>query len=202
MGKTSSKPVEHVENPEDTAQKARARDVDNELLKARIEELFRFKILLLGAGESGKSTVVKQLKVIHNTKLSAAELKTYGDSLHQNVIDCMRALVQACEAFGIQHDDEAIAIIKEINSFPDGARIPYELGLQIKTLFAKPSIQKAYERKSEFWLLDGVQYYIDNLGRLFDYFIILLFDYFIILLFYYFIILLFYYLIINFCVVQ
>ena len=34
------------------------------LQASREEEKYRFKVLLLGAGESGKSTVVKQIKVI------------------------------------------------------------------------------------------------------------------------------------------
>ncbi len=80
--------------------------VEEGLLKAKLESLYTFKILLLGAGESGKSTIVKQFRLIHNRKLSKQELETISDSLHQNVIDCIRALLQAAGKFGYQLDDD------------------------------------------------------------------------------------------------
>lgn len=145
--------------------KTASRDVDAQLLEERMRELFCFKVLLLGAGESGKSTVVKQLKAIHNSKLSPSEFKTFGDSLHQNVIDCIRALLQACETFGYQLDEESKEIVQQISDHNDGTRIPFELGQAIRKLYDKPEMQKAYERRSEFWLLDACNYYMDNLGK-------------------------------------
>ncbi len=52
------------------------------------------------------STIVKQFRLIHNRKLSKQELETISDSLHQNVIDCIRALLQAAVKFGYSLDDD------------------------------------------------------------------------------------------------
>jgi hypothetical protein len=41
------------------------KDVRQMLATEEIRALTHFKVLLLGAGESGKSTVIKQLKVYH-----------------------------------------------------------------------------------------------------------------------------------------
>jgi hypothetical protein len=47
-------------------------------LKADHERAQReVKLLLLGAGESGKSTIVKQMKIIHETGYSDEEKKAY-----------------------------------------------------------------------------------------------------------------------------
>lgn len=56
----------------------------------QIAAKFHFKILLLGAGESGKSTVTKQLKLIHSFKPTQQELQQIANSLHQNVVDCLK----------------------------------------------------------------------------------------------------------------
>lgn len=40
----------------------RANEIDKEIQKNRIKELQTMKLLLLGAGECGKSTVLKQMQ--------------------------------------------------------------------------------------------------------------------------------------------
>ena len=44
------------------------------------------KLLLLGAGESGKSTIVKQMKIIHETGYSDEERKQYKPVVYSNTI--------------------------------------------------------------------------------------------------------------------
>ncbi len=45
-----------------------SKQIELQLIEQQVNDLFKFKILLLGAGESGKSTVVKQLQLIHSKK--------------------------------------------------------------------------------------------------------------------------------------
>jgi len=144
--------------------------VEQELLEERLKELFQFKILLLGAGESGKSTIVKQLRLIHNKKPTKADLMRVGDSLHQNVIDCVKALVDAARRFDFvlaAEDEKTSEAVGQLQSegYAEGFRIPAELGTAIVKLYNSGSIKKAYARRNEFWLLDSCQYYIDNLDR-------------------------------------
>jgi len=152
--------------PESDEELKASLDLEREILKERLQELFNFKILLLGAGESGKSTIVKQLRMIHNKPPTPHELVTIGDSLHQNVIDCMKALLYAMEKFGYEHDTEQDKTTAEmIINFDESRRIAQEEGALISTLYLSKAAKSAYARRNEFWLLDSCSYYMNNLER-------------------------------------
>lgn len=141
-------------------------ELEKELFRQRLEALFNFKILLLGAGESGKSTVLKQLKLIHNKKLQAKDLVNVGDSLHQNVVDCMKALLYAAQKFEYELDDETDKKTAElIMNYDEAHRISYELGQAVLKLYKSKAIKDTYGRRSEYWILDACNYYMKNLER-------------------------------------
>ncbi|PAV56526.1 hypothetical protein WR25_14899 [Diploscapter pachys] len=71
-------------NSTDQHAKLRSKQID-EQLKADGERASReVKLLLLGAGESGKSTIVKQMKIIHETGYSDEERKQYKPVVYSN----------------------------------------------------------------------------------------------------------------------
>ncbi|KAK7820178.1 hypothetical protein U0070_003589 [Myodes glareolus] len=53
------------------------------------------KLLLLGAGESGKSTIVKQMKIIHEDGYSEEECRQYRAVVYSNTIQSIMAIVKA-----------------------------------------------------------------------------------------------------------
>lgn len=147
----------------------RAQALEKDLRKERLEELFKFKVLLLGAGESGKSTIVKQIKLCHGKGPTGKELEAVADSLHQNVIDCMKTLLYACHQFGYELDDENQQTAAAVNNFDEGKRIEFAFGEQVLKLWECESIKKTYKRRDEFWLLDSCKYYFQNLDRFAEY---------------------------------
>jgi GTPase SAR1 family protein len=162
MGNSGPAPMADV----DLSKIDKSSDVEVNLLEQQIDELFKFKILLLGAGESGKSTVVKQIKLIHAKKLTPKELTVAGNSLHQNVVDCMKALLNARKNFGMYElDEEGKKTEEDLFEWDENQRLTQEMGQRILRLFNSEAIQKTYARRSEFWLLDSFSYYIKNLER-------------------------------------
>ena len=53
------------------------------------------KILLLGSGESGKSTIAKQMKILHKDGFSEAEAYDYRPFVFKNVLDCVKNIINA-----------------------------------------------------------------------------------------------------------
>ncbi|KAF7349897.1 Heterotrimeric G-protein alpha subunit, GPA3-like protein [Mycena venus] len=80
------------------ASKARSNAIDRDLTG----DGKRFKrVLLLGAGESGKSTIVKQMKIIHQGGFEQRELVEYRPVIHKNVLDSARTLARIIRRIGV-----------------------------------------------------------------------------------------------------
>jgi hypothetical protein len=118
---------------------------------------------------SGKSTIIKMLRLIFRGKQSEDERKTFINALHNNTIQCAQVLVKnATEKFEMKFDDPdaaaAAARVMRLDLEQDCA-LTEEAAADIALLWKNPVIQATYERRAEFWLLDSVKYYFDNLER-------------------------------------
>lgn len=56
----------------------------------------------LGSGESGKSTIVKQMKIIHQNGYNSDELMLYRLTVLKNLLDSAQALVLALRKFMLE----------------------------------------------------------------------------------------------------
>lgn len=163
--------------------------IQQQLYESQLRDLYDYKVLVLGAGESGKSTgkniilnhplrffvpyidfaflVVKQLRLIHKqSKLDEGEAAQVRESLAKNVFDCLLSLVKACETFGftLDPDDQSTADNIKDTEFPKD-QITQELCPKLEKLWQSAPIQKAYSMRDKFWILDSVEYFMENINR-------------------------------------
>jgi len=154
--------IVRVEHDEQTA------NVDKMLADAAAAAANNYKILLLGAGESGKSTVVKQIKMIYKGGIPDKEKHEYAVNIRRNCIECLQALIEARVNFNMEFEkgSKLEALDAELAAIDADTEFSEELATKIQDLWNSDVIQAVYKRKSEFWLLDGAEYYFENAQRI------------------------------------
>lgn len=137
------------------------------------------KLLLLGTGESGKSTIVKQMKIIHGTQdsekagLTEEERKSQVVTIKNNVIDSIAALLAAAEEFGYKYPEteaqEAVARVSEASESSDRAALyNSQLAQDITRIWKHPTTLECVKRKNEFQFLDSAPYFLDQAEKYAD----------------------------------
>eukprot|EP01130_Rhizamoeba_saxonica_P001388 TRINITY_DN11248_c0_g1_i1.p1 TRINITY_DN11248_c0_g1~~TRINITY_DN11248_c0_g1_i1.p1 ORF type:complete len:340 (+),score=78.42 TRINITY_DN11248_c0_g1_i1:70-1089(+) len=139
--------------------------VDKFVREACKENRDKIKLLLLGAGQSGKTTFLKQLKLINLQGFTDEEKQEYIDVVYANVFYCIKTLIQKCREFGYEIENNDIA--DEILTYDEAYDIIDEtISRNIKMMFNEQAIQDTFKRSNEFQLLDCCQYYMDNLDEI------------------------------------
>lgn len=64
------------------------------------------KLLLLGAGASGKSTVLKQMRLIHNVAFTPSEIEYYRQLVFVNVVQGMKLIIDAMDSWEMSASPE------------------------------------------------------------------------------------------------
>jgi len=146
------------------ANKEAAKDMD----AAVAEDNKVIKLLLLGAGESGKSTIFKQMKVINKNGYSDAEKKSFITIVWSNTIVSLKALLDAYEKLGIDKPADIEAEEKKFvdQTDADDEKLTPETGAMLKSIWGNPSIKEVFERRSEFQLNDSAEYYFEAIDRI------------------------------------
>ncbi|XP_071765946.1 guanine nucleotide-binding protein subunit alpha-13b [Centroberyx gerrardi] len=136
------------------------------------------KILLLGAGESGKSTFLKQMRIIHGQDFDQRAKEEFRATIFSNVIKGIRVLVDAREKLHIpwgnqsnqRHGDTMMAFDTRSAMSHGHGMVETKVFLHylpsIRALWADQGIQNAYDRRREFQLGESVKYFLDNLEKL------------------------------------
>ncbi|KAG5103494.1 hypothetical protein JHK84_048463 [Glycine max] len=166
-------------NDADAEENAQTAEIERRIeLETKAEKHIQ-KLLLLGAGESGKSTIFKQIKLLFQTGFDEAELKSYLPVIHANVYQTIKLLHDGSKEFAQNDVDSSKYVIsnenKEIGEklLEIGGRLDYpylskELAQEIENLWKDPAIQETYARGSELQIPDCTDYFMENLQRLSD----------------------------------
>ncbi|KAI3632552.1 hypothetical protein MIR68_009658 [Amoeboaphelidium protococcarum] len=152
-------------------QAAKNAEIEKDLKAQKAAMKNEVKMLLLGAGESGKSTILKQMQLIHGSGYNAQERESYKEIIFSNVSQSMKVILEAMEVLKIELSGESnkkhASVILELPPQLEGTeQMPKEIADAIKALWTDAGVQKAFARKKEYQLNDSAKYYFDNIDRI------------------------------------
>lgn len=169
---------------EDKEGKQRNEEIENQLKKDRMMQRNEIKMLLLGtlfpplqqkkikknsssshhptgAGESGKSTILKQMKLIHEGGYSRDERESFKEIIFSNTVQSMRVILEAMESLELPLDDQRAEYhVQTIFMQPaqiEGDNLPPEVGNAIGVLWKDAGVQQCFQRSREYQLNDSAK---------------------------------------------
>ncbi|KAI9350666.1 guanine nucleotide binding protein, alpha subunit [Obelidium mucronatum] len=167
---------------ENRAKERTSRQIDRTLAaEQRIEKAAskaEVKLLLLGAAETGKSTILKQIRLYYDQQYSREEVLAFRSQILENATKCIKDLINAMDDLKIPYDWDPlfplslepfryrfpVAFPKDLET----AAVPQIVLDAVKTIWEDKGVQYCHSRGSEFHLMDCCAYILDSLDRICD----------------------------------
>uniref|UniRef100_A0A3Q0S7C7 Guanine nucleotide-binding protein subunit alpha n=1 Tax=Amphilophus citrinellus TaxID=61819 RepID=A0A3Q0S7C7_AMPCI len=158
-------------SPEEEEKLRIHREIERQLRRDKLASHRELKLLLLGTGESGKSTFIKQMRIIHGKGYSDADRKGFTRVVFQNIVTAIQALISAMQTLQIDYvDDQNISYAEKLLKVEP----TYVSTLEswqvdaIKRVWNDHGVQRCFERRREFQISDSAKYYLTDLDRITD----------------------------------
>ncbi|KAJ1505195.1 guanine nucleotide-binding protein subunit alpha [Coelomomyces lativittatus] len=140
-------------------------EIDRQLKEDKVTFNKDVKMLLLGTGESGKSTILKQMQLIHGVGYSSEDRKEFKQVIHQNLLQSLRTLVEAVEKCNLSYEKVTKPQL-EFFSMASDAHFTKDQVLVLKQFLLENAVQAVFKRANEFQINDSAKYYFESLDRL------------------------------------
>lgn len=105
-------------------------EIDSAITIARQLDEDRVKLLLLGIGESGKSTIFKQFRILYGSDKSEDDLRMYGVVVRSNIITAVQKLCRLTKEMGyeerLDQESEAASKMNEVDTCGMTVREAYD----------------------------------------------------------------------------
>ncbi|CAH0551208.1 unnamed protein product [Brassicogethes aeneus] len=145
----------------------RSAQIDKQIAGEKEDFQKTHRLLLLGAGESGKSTIIKQMQLIHVEKFSDEVRKERRNDIRHNLLDAIVSIITAISTLTppilLEHSENTKSIDWILhNSARENFDFPQEFYDHVEILWKDKGIQTAFSRSNEYQLIDSAQYFLEK----------------------------------------
>lgn len=155
------------DHEEEKAKRQINKRIEEELKKEKQVYRATHRLLLLGAGESGKSTIVKQMRILHVNGFSADERKHKIEDIKKNIRDAILTITGAMSTLNppvlLENPDNQFRVdYMQDKASQKDFDYPPEFYEHTEILWKDKGVQACYERSNEYQLIDCAQYFLDR----------------------------------------
>lgn len=154
---------------EDKKRKEANKRIEKQIQKDKQVYRATHRLLLLGAGESGKSTIVKQMRILHVNGFSEEEKRQKIEDIKKNIRDAILTITGAMSTLipsvQLEHQENQwrVDYIQDVASSPD-FDYPPEFYEHTEILWKDKGVVQTFERSNEYQLIDCAKYFLDRVS--------------------------------------
>ncbi|RZC37743.1 guanine nucleotide-binding protein G(s) subunit alpha-like [Asbolus verrucosus] len=155
-------------NPDDIIRKQHSNEIDRQIARDKEDFVRTHRLLLLGAGESGKSTIIKQMQLIHVDNFSETVRRQRRDDIRDNLVDAIVSILAAMSSITPpvkldNPENETMAKWVLDHATKQDFDYPEEFYQYTKILWKDKGVQvMTFERSNEYQLIDSAKYFLDQ----------------------------------------
>eukprot|EP00095_Tigriopus_kingsejongensis_P002104 maker-scaffold244_size240795-snap-gene-1.42 protein:Tk02104 transcript:maker-scaffold244_size240795-snap-gene-1.42-mRNA-1 annotation:"transducin alpha subunit" len=136
------------------------------------------RILLLGSGQSGKSTFLKQMRILHDHSFNTvAECLSFRIVINSNLLESVKTIVLIMEQRGLTFASEDTQKLKDqflefytqeymTHLVHTTNNIPMHMASVLLGIWHDPDVQAFYNTKSDFQIVENAHYFITSAKRI------------------------------------
>eukprot|EP01098_Paradermamoeba_levis_P004163 TRINITY_DN1806_c0_g1_i1.p1 TRINITY_DN1806_c0_g1~~TRINITY_DN1806_c0_g1_i1.p1 ORF type:complete len:372 (-),score=87.69 TRINITY_DN1806_c0_g1_i1:248-1297(-) len=141
--------------------------IEEQLKRDKEKAAHELKLLLLGAGESGKSTIAKQFKIINTGEYTVEELQEHRSFILDNIWSSVTNLCAAADELGIQVSQESRDTAKKLEPQRQVVcDVVVGMGPALAKFWADPGIQETVSKTTSSSVNENSKYFLDNIDRI------------------------------------
>jgi len=144
-------------------------DIRQALREEKEQREDEHRILILGCGEAGKSTFIKQMQIIHSEGLGGEnDRKQKKTLIADNIMQAILTLIENMsfvQENQLHEDDELAEAVGRVGLLEDKNPTPEDVlksADDIKLLWDSEPVQKTYERRNEFQIVECAKYFLSK----------------------------------------
>lgn len=151
-----------MEQAERDQAKGKSKEVDKNIANSQSTDQQINKLLLLGAGGSGKSTLFKQMITIYGKGFGLQDRKNYTKIIYNNMIVSMKTLIEQSANYG---EVACVDAKKVIEDAKEEDNVDTTIGAAMQKLWADAGIMATYDKRSKFQLNDSTEYFMQRVAE-------------------------------------
>ncbi|KAJ3434620.1 g protein alpha i subunit [Anaeramoeba flamelloides] len=138
--------------------------IEKELEKEKKNQNCELKMLLLGTGDSGKSTFIKQMQILYCDGFNRKDYTLYSSVIKLNCVGYIKTLLKACDSLGYslskQKSRDRETFLNLIKESPHS--YTNEIAKYVPSLWEDSSMKKCFQDRKLFQIPGSADYFLDK----------------------------------------